>query len=78
MSPPRPLKSGLLALAAALAPCAMAQQPPAPPAVVEVADVVVAKIAPRRWVPGSIVSRDDARLATSAAGRVEYVAEVGT
>jgi len=56
----------------------MAQQPPAPPAVVEVADVVVAKIAPRRWVPGSIVSRDDARLATSAAGRVEYVAEVGT
>ena len=38
----------------------------------------VARVAPRRWVPGSVVSRNDARLATSAAGRLEYVAEVGT
>jgi RND family efflux transporter MFP subunit len=46
--------------------------------VVEVAKASVARIAPRRWVPGGVVSRNDARLATSAAGRLEYVAEVGT
>jgi RND family efflux transporter MFP subunit len=45
---------------------------------VEVVKATVARVAPRRWVPGSIVSRNDARLATSAAGRLEYVAEVGT
>ena len=35
-------------------------------------------LASRHWAPGSVVSRDDAKLATSAAGRLEYVAEVGT
>jgi RND family efflux transporter MFP subunit len=74
-----------LALALALFGCAVHAQapastaPPAPPApIVEVAKADLAPIAPRRWVPGSVVSRDDAKLATSAAGRVEYVAEVGT
>lgn len=56
---------------------ALAQQPDEVPAV-EVAKASVARVAPRRWVPGSIVSRNDARLATSAAGRLDYVAEVGT
>jgi hypothetical protein len=45
---------------------------------VEVTTAAIARVAPLRWVPGSIVSRNDARLATSAAGRLEYVAEVGT
>ena len=49
-----------------------------PGVVVEVAQASVARVAPRRWVPGGVVSRNDARLATSAAGRLEYVAEVGT
>ncbi|MGH8175640.1 MAG: efflux RND transporter periplasmic adaptor subunit [Steroidobacter sp.] len=49
-----------------------------PAVVVEVASASVARIAPRRWAPGDVVSRNDARLATSAAGRLEYVAEVGT
>src|SRR5688572_11425550 len=49
-----------------------------PTAVVEVATASVARVAPRRWAPGDVVSRNDARLATSAAGRLEYVAEVGT
>jgi RND family efflux transporter MFP subunit len=64
----------LLALQAA------AQSPPAqaPGVVVEVAKASIARVAPRRWVPGGVVSRNDARLATSAAGRLEYVAEVGT
>ncbi len=48
------------------------------PAVVEIAEAAVARVAPRRWVPGGVVSRNDARLATSAAGRLVYVAEVGT
>jgi RND family efflux transporter MFP subunit len=65
---------GFFALAAA------AQTPPAqdPGVVVEVAKASVERVAPRRWVPGGVVSRNDARLATSAEGRLEYVAEVGT
>lgn len=57
-----------------------AQQPTSelPVVMVEVAQASVTRVAPRRWVPGSVVSRNDARLATSAAGRLEYVAEVGT
>jgi RND family efflux transporter MFP subunit len=57
---------------------AWAQAPDGPLATVEVAKASVARIAPRRWVPGGVVSRNDARLATSAEGRMEYVAEVGT
>jgi RND family efflux transporter MFP subunit len=59
---------------------AAAQSPPAqePSVVVEVAKAAMARVAPRRWAPGGVVSRNDARLATSAAGRLEYVAEVGT
>jgi RND family efflux transporter MFP subunit len=53
-------------------------QEKAPPAVVEVAPVVTAKLAPTRWVPGSVVSRDDAKIASAEAGRLEFVAEVGT
>src|SRR5687768_15552116 len=49
-----------------------------PVVMVEVAEASVARVAPRRWVPGSVVSRNDARLATSASGRLDYVAEVGT
>jgi len=49
-----------------------------PTVMVEVAEASMARVAPRRWVPGSVVSRNDARLATSAAGRLEFVAEVGT
>jgi len=52
--------------------------PEPPPTIVEVAKADIARIAPRHWAPGSVVSRDDAKLATSAAGRLEYVAEVGT
>jgi RND family efflux transporter MFP subunit len=55
-----------------------AQAPSESGAVVEVAEAAIAQVAPRRWVPGDVVSRNDARLATSAAGRLEYVAEVGT
>lgn len=52
--------------------------PAAPPAIVEVAPATTARLAPTRWVPGSVVSRDDAKIASAEAGRLEYVAEVGT
>src|SRR5688572_10452623 len=83
MSIMRSRASTLLALAATVAffaSSATAQTPPAqePGVVVEVAKASVTRVAPRRWVPGGVVSRNDARLATSAEGRLEYVAEVGT
>jgi RND family efflux transporter MFP subunit len=55
-----------------------AQAPNGNGAVVEVAEASITRVAPRRWVPGGVVSRNDARLATSAAGKLVYVAEVGT
>jgi RND family efflux transporter MFP subunit len=55
-----------------------AKAPEPPATVVEVAKAGIAHIAPRHWAPGSVVSRDDAKLATSAAGRLVHVAEVGT
>jgi RND family efflux transporter MFP subunit len=49
-----------------------------PAAIVEVAPAVTARLLPTRWVPGSVVSRDDAKVASAEAGRLEFVAEVGT
>jgi len=43
-----------------------------------VEQATTARLAPTRWVPGSVVSRDDAKIASAEAGRLEYVAEVGT
>ncbi len=69
----------LLAVAAGATPVAMAQgngnKPP--PVVVEVATARAARVAPRAWIPGSIVSRDDAKVAGIVAGRVVAIAEVG-
>src|SRR5215468_4930804 len=50
----------------------------APAAIVEVAPAANSRLAAARWVPGSVVSRDDAKIASAEAGRLEYVAEVGT
>jgi RND family efflux transporter MFP subunit len=49
----------------------------APPVVVEIATARAARMAPRAWIPGSIVSRDDARVAGIVAGRVQWIADVG-
>lgn len=48
-----------------------------PPVVVEIATARAARVAPRAWIPGSIVSREDARVAGIVAGRVQWIAEVG-
>jgi RND family efflux transporter MFP subunit len=51
---------------------------PAAPAVVEVAAARSSLMAPLQWVPGTVASRHDARVASSESGRVTHVAEVGT
>jgi RND family efflux transporter MFP subunit len=56
---------------------AQAQTASTPPAVVEVGNATASKLAPTRWIPGSVVSRDDAKIASAEAGRLEFVAEVG-
>lgn len=60
----------------AVAPVAAADAPP--PARVEVAKAVTAEFAPLHWSPGSVASREDARIAAETGGRVDFVAEVGT
>jgi len=75
----RALCAGAIALLLlALSSTSHAQEQKAPPAIVEVSPALTAKLAPTRWVPGSVVSRDDAKIASAEAGRLEYVAEVGT
>jgi RND family efflux transporter MFP subunit len=49
-----------------------------PPAPVSVAQAKQTEFAPLLWAPGSVVSREDARVATEQDGRVTQVAEVGT
>lgn len=70
---------GVLAWPGAPAP---AQSPPSapepPPAVVEIALAEQRSSAGVAWVPGSVISRNDARLAGEVAGRLTFVAEVGT
>lgn len=60
---------------------AEAQSPPAAaepaPAVVELAEAVQTEFAPLQWTPGSVLSRQDARLAAEEGGRLLFVAEVG-
>jgi RND family efflux transporter MFP subunit len=47
-------------------------------AVVEVGTVSLKPVVAVSWIPGSIVSRSDARIASVIAGRVTWIAEVGT
>ena len=49
-----------------------------PPAPVSVAKAEAAQFAPLLWAPASVVSREDARVASEQDGRVTRVAEVGT
>jgi RND family efflux transporter MFP subunit len=71
-------RSALLIAAAIVVPAALAADPAkSPPVSVEVATARTAHVAPHTWIPGSIVSRDDARIAGIVAGRVLWIAEVG-
>jgi RND family efflux transporter MFP subunit len=52
-------------------------QVPSAPAVIEVGRVTMRHVDASSWLPGSIVSRSDARIASVIAGRVIWVADVG-
>ncbi len=66
---------GMLA-ALALPMAAAAQGMPPPP--VTVATVTQTRLAPTISVPGTVISREDSRLAAEVEGRLTWVAEVGT
>ncbi len=53
------------------------QQGTVPPALVEVAPVLARKITPISWMPGTVLSRNDSRIASELDGRLEQVAQVG-
>ncbi|MEJ2515095.1 MAG: efflux RND transporter periplasmic adaptor subunit [Gammaproteobacteria bacterium] len=55
-----------------------AAQPGPPAAPVEIAQARLETLAPTAQVPGTVISRNDARLAAEVAGRLVWVAEVGT
>ncbi|HEX4387544.1 MAG TPA: efflux RND transporter periplasmic adaptor subunit, partial [Steroidobacteraceae bacterium] len=80
--PRSPRRAPLLVAAAvslATLPALGADPPPAPERpVVEVATVTARPLAVIMWIPGSIVSRSDARIASVIAGRVTWIADVGT
>jgi RND family efflux transporter MFP subunit len=69
-----------IAAASALAAANAADGPPASAqrVVVEVGTVSVRPVTVNSWIPGSIVSRADARIASVVGGRVMWIAEVGT
>jgi len=71
---PASLAGALLAAVAAAA----ADPGPAERPVVEVGTVSVREVSVDSWIPGSIVSRADARVASVIAGQVVWVADVGT
>src|SRR5210317_1494981 len=65
-----------LALGVGIQSVTFAQQAPA--AIVRVAEASVQSIAPETLVPGTVVSRNDARLAAEVTGRLLEVLDVGT
>ena len=54
-----------------------ADQPVGPPVPVQVGTVTSRLMSVHSWIPGSVVSRTDARVASVIAGRVVWVADVG-
>jgi membrane fusion protein, multidrug efflux system len=73
----RPLLFAAVALTAGVSGVA-AESPAGDRAVVEVGTVSLRPVADLTWIPGSIVSRSDARIASVIPGRVIWIAEVGT
>ena len=68
-------RASLLIIAALAAGSALGAGPAGSSVSVEVATARTARVAPHAWIPGSIVSRDDARIAGIVAGRVVWIAD---
>lgn len=71
-----PVMKSLLWLFSLLPVIAAAQGGP-PPAQVRVAEAQMTRLAPSIQVPGTVVSRNDARVSAEVGGRLTWVAEVG-
>ncbi|WP_100644651.1 efflux RND transporter periplasmic adaptor subunit [Alteromonas facilis] len=56
---------------------ALAQQTEPPPSLVEVESVKSESISEQVWMPGTVVSRIDANIASEVAGRIHWLADVG-
>lgn len=67
---------GVFAMATGIQSLAVAQHEPPPPNV-RVARASLQSVAPSTLVPGTVISRNDARLAAEVTGRLIEVAEVG-
>jgi len=65
-------------LITAVLPALAAAQGGPPPAVVRVAEVRLAELAPSISVPGTVISRNDASLSAEVDGQLLWVAEIGT
>lgn len=50
----------------------------APPAVVRIAQAQVTELAPSIQVPGTVISRNDARISAEVPGRLTWIAEIGS
>jgi RND family efflux transporter MFP subunit len=50
----------------------------AAPAIVRVAEARITDLAPSIQVPGTVVSRNDARISAEVSGRLTWIAEIGT
>ena len=72
------LRAGLLCLAILLGMPAAVSAQMGGPALVRVATASMKDIAPVTLVPGTVVSRNDARLSAEVEGRLTMVADVGT
>lgn len=68
--------AGAVILAQLFAAQAIAQ-PPAKPVEVEVSQVIQKPVAPRVWVPGTIISRENARIASELDGTLVMLVEEG-
>lgn len=68
----------ITAILCLLLPAAALAQGGPPPAPVRVAEARMVNLAPSIQVPGTVVSRNDARIAAEVAGRLTWIAEVGT
>ncbi|WP_262693987.1 efflux RND transporter periplasmic adaptor subunit [Kordiimonas aquimaris] len=55
-----------------------AQQRQAPPALVEIAEASEELMAPQTFMPGTIISKNDSRIAAEITGQVSWVAPEGT
>ncbi len=71
----RALVVGVLLFTGCFSSLSLAQRPPAPSVVVELAQM--RELAPTIWTSGSVISRNEAQVASEAQGRLVSVAEVG-